>query len=96
VRDLVPVGPLREAVEDLVAREGEDWARICRRLGWMIKPSRTEPRFRPDVTRLRRRLGMVPVTNGHGYPAKRSTHMRYEVAVEIVRGLGWYPVDFDL
>jgi hypothetical protein len=87
--------PLRETVERRL-REGETLSGICRKLG--AKYVRDDTGY-ADVSRLKRRLGMVPVTSGvkggKTYPFRTRT-IHYDVAVQICEAIDGDPVELGL
>jgi hypothetical protein len=93
--DWVDNTALREAVERRI-HEGETLSGICRRLG--AKYVRDDNGY-ADVSRLKRRLGMVRVTSGvkggKTYPFKTRT-IRYDVAVRICEAIDGDPVELGL
>ena len=84
---MVDLAPLREAVLREIGL-GYTWGELCLRLGW-IRPNGTA-----DTSRLQRAVGVRPgQSRGKRYITRR---IRYDNAVELVRGLGFDPVDFGV
>lgn len=81
--------PIREAVEHAMA-EGDTISDICRRTGWM-RPDRPYP----DITRLKRRLGLAETTT-HSHQTLLTRTIRYDLACQIVEAIGRDPVEFGL
>ena len=79
MKDLVPNKALREAVQ----QSGLGINEIAVRCGWMRGD-------RPDSTRLRRTLGMMPSRNGLG-KVTTNAQCKYETAVLIARAVGVDP-----
>jgi len=50
----------------------------------------------PDVTRLKRAIGLAPYRSGTHRIETVNRAMRYETALAVVHGLGLDPVDFGL
>ena len=79
----VPVGPLRDRYRQLEAR-GVTASDICRELGWFLGG-------KPDVTRLKRRLGITPnISRGERL---LQTHMGYEMAVALAKAMDLDPFE---
>lgn len=77
-RGEVPVEPLAAIVVAQVDSGLETWASICRRLGWTYGG-------RADTTRLKRRLGLLPMSPASGGGTNRA--MRYATAVAIAEAV---------
>lgn len=83
---VVPVEVVREAMERVGLTPGE----LAVRLGW------SDRNGRPDVSRVRRALGLADITQKSPGSAKRNKTVRYETAVKMAEALGYYPVDWGL
>lgn len=81
----VETAPLRGAV--LSSRY--TIAEVARALGWRDGYGRV------DGQRLKRRLGIVPYKDGSGV-WRRTKHVEYATALEIIDALGRDPWEFDL
>ena len=93
-RTLVEVGPIREAVEEYRQRNHLTWSGLARELGWMThhKDYRSPV---PDVSRLKRRLGLTHQTSGKGNHYRIVTQrVNSETATLLICHVGKDPVDF--
>lgn len=86
--DLIDVAPLREAFE----ASGLTPSTVARRLGWMKYSGHTDP----DVTRLRRALGIAPVIAARTGARYTNQRIGYDLALLIARALNIDPVDVGL
>lgn len=82
---MVPV----ELVRDVVERSGTPLDVVAMALGW-------EKQGLPDVTRLKRRLGLLAAPCSKGYGTKAQTHMQEATALLIIDAAGMDPVDIGL
>jgi hypothetical protein len=80
----VPVGPLQEAFRAALDT-GESENTIALRMGW------TRGNGHGDIQRLKRTLGLVPMSHG-----SINKHMAYHNAVLLVRALNRDPVDLGV
>lgn len=82
----VPVEPLREAF----LRSGVSAYELAIRLGW----TRAEPSRRPDVTRVKRSLGLMPYRSNGRRMVRRK--VRYERAVELADAMNVDPYEVGI
>ena len=83
----VDVQVLQRPVLELV-ESGVRWSDICRALGWVRDG-------RPEVERLKRRLGLY-WQRGSGRKRTVTSGMRYETAIAIARAIEVDPVELGL
>ena len=95
-RGEIDVAPFREAALEAIAN-GATWSELAFRMGYVRKDKRTAnlDGKAADITRLKRRLGVVDEyhSNGRRY---RTKGISYEIAVRVVKALERDPVDFGV